>query len=217
DTDYTIVASSLKLDPATSMLPVVRGMSEPSGLERPDAVVIVPDATFDSVDAAVELVRDEVERWREEKHLFGRLVTLRSPSDERSVEKLKSILEKFYADALSRDATEDYKTLSAFREAIDNAAHHGNRGRRDRHLTVNLMQNDDRLAIDVKDEGPGFDHERLLLATTSGTAAGVARERLGEGLAGGLGLRLMAECVDEVRYAEDGSRVTLVKRRRASG
>jgi DNA-binding protein HU-beta len=213
DGAYAELARALKLDPSSAMLPIVRGRSEHDDVSRPSTVQVVPDDEFDSPETAAELVRDEAERWREEKFFFGRQVTLKSPSDAASVESLKRMLEGFYRDALA-DETEAYKTLSAFRESIDNAAMHGNGNRADKMLAVTLMQDDERLALDVKDEGSGFDFEARLGTSTGSDAASVARERLGRGSAGGLGMRLMHECVDEVRYGDGGTRVTLLKRRR---
>ena len=213
DAGYASIARQVKLDSSTAMLPLVRGRVDLSGLDRPGVVQVMPDATFDSPASALALVKSEAERWREEKHYFGRQVTLRAPSDEASVEELKKLLESFYKDALA-DETEAYKTLSAFREAIDNAASHGNRYDPSRYLTVTLMEDAERLALEVKDEGQGFDYEVFLAESDSGDAASLTRSRLERGAPGGLGLRLMSECVDELRYSDGGSRVTLVKRRR---
>ena len=213
DVNYLVIARELKLNPATSMLSLVRGAEGGGTGESPSGVVIVPDGVFDSVESGVALVRDEAERWREEKHYFGRQVTLRSPSDDESVEQLKAVLEQFYHDALS-DETEAYKTLSAFREAIDNAAAHGNRGMANKFLTVTLMQDKERLALDVKDEGPGFDYEKAIEKAQAAESADRARERITRGEAGGIGVKMMTECADEVRYLDYGSRVMLVKRRR---
>lgn len=214
DVGYASIARQVKLEPETAMLPLVRGKTDLAGLDRPPTVQVIPDAAFDSVEKAVEVVRSEGERWREEKHYFGRQVVLRSPSDEASVEELKKLLESFYKDALA-DETEAYKTLSAFREAIDNAAIHGNKHDRSKYLTVTLMEDAERLALEVKDEGQGFDYEVFLGENADGDAASLTRGRLARGEPGGLGLRLMSECVDELRYSDGGSRVTLVKRRGA--
>jgi nucleoid DNA-binding protein/anti-sigma regulatory factor (Ser/Thr protein kinase) len=213
DVNYLVIARELKLDPATSMLSLVRGAAGGVTGERPSGVLIVPDGVFDSVESGVALVRREAERWREEKHYFGRQVTLRSPSDDESVEQLKAVLEQFYRDALT-DETEAYKTLSAFREAIDNAAVHGNRAMANRYLTVTLMQDDERLSLDVKDEGPGFDYERVIEKVQAAESADRARERITKGEEGGIGVKMMTECADQVRFLDNGSRVMLVKRRR---
>lgn len=216
DLAYAGLARALKLDPSMSMLPVVLGRTDISALARPKGVRIMPDGSFDSPATAEDLVRTEAERWREEKQHLAASVTLRSPSDVTSVEKLKSMLEEFYKEALA-DETEAYKTLSAFREAIDNAAHHGNADSPERYLTVTLMQDDERLVLDVKDEGRGFDHDRFVEAGRSADAAATARERVVRGEEGGLGMKLMTECTDELRYGEDGSRLLLMKRRGAGG
>jgi anti-sigma regulatory factor (Ser/Thr protein kinase) len=138
-------------------------------------------------------------------------VTLRSPSDPISVEALHATIGLFFAGTVPEE-TEAYKTLSAFREAVDNAAVHGNAGSPERILTVTLVRDAESLSLEVKDEGPGFDHERRLGSAPSERSADWARRRIEKGGAGGLGIKLMAECVDEVRYSEGGSRVVLVKR-----
>jgi anti-sigma regulatory factor (Ser/Thr protein kinase) len=138
-------------------------------------------------------------------------VTLRSPSDPASVEALHATIDLFFSGAVA-DETDAYKTLSAFREAVDNAAAHGNEGSPERFLTVTLTREADRVALEVKDEGPGFDFARRLGEAPSEGSAPRARRRIERGRAGGLGIKLMAECADEVRYSDGGSRVVLVKR-----
>ncbi|MHC5055500.1 MAG: HU family DNA-binding protein [Planctomycetota bacterium] len=201
DATYDAIARRFKLSAATSMLAVILGREDPDDLLRSKEVLILPDGTFSSAQEAVGLVHSEAERWREEKHYFGRQVTVRGPSDADSVEALKKTLEDFYKDALP-DETETYKTLSALGEAIDNAAHYGNSDSSELHVTVTIMLNDERIAIDVKDEGAGFDFERVAAASAADAGAG-------------LGMKMMRECTDEVRFSEDGTRVTLVKHRAA--
>jgi len=201
DATYDAISRRFKLNAETSMLAVILGREDPDDLLRSRDVLLLPDGTFSSAEEAVELVRTEAERWREEKHYFGRQVSVRGPSDADSVEALKKTLEDFYKDALP-DETETYKTLSALGEAIDNAAHYGNSDSPELHVTVTVMLNDERIAIDVKDEGKGFDFERVEEASATDAGAG-------------LGMKMMRECADEVRYSEDGTRVTLVKQRSA--
>jgi anti-sigma regulatory factor (Ser/Thr protein kinase) len=121
------------------------------------------------------------------------------------------MLETFYSGAFE-DRREAYKTLSAFREAIDNAANHGNRYSPTRYLTVTLMRDPEKLELDVKDEGEGFDHGHFVRQSRQGSAASAMAERLDRGEHGGLGIRLMAECADEIRFSEQGTRLRLVKR-----
>jgi len=201
DATYDAISRRFKLNAETSMLAVILGRENPVDLMRSRDVLVLPDGTFSSAQEAVELVRTEAERWREEKHYFGRQVSVRGPSDADSVEALKKTLEDFYKDALP-DETETYKTLAALGEAIDNAAHYGNSDSSELHVTVTVMLNDERIAIDVKDEGKGFDFERVEEASATDAGAG-------------LGMKMMRECADEVRFSEDGTRVTLVKRRAA--
>jgi DNA-binding protein HU-beta len=203
DATYDAISRRFKLNAETSMLAVILGRENASDHLRSKDVLLLPDGTFSSAAEAVELVRDEAERWREEKHYFGRQVTIRAPSDADAVEALKKTLEDFYKDALP-DETETYKTLSALGEAIDNAAHYGNSDSSELHVTVTIMLNAERIAIDVKDEGTGFNFEEVAAAGAVEASAGI-------------GLKMMRQCSDELRFSEDGTRVTLVKRRAANG
>jgi anti-sigma regulatory factor (Ser/Thr protein kinase) len=211
DATYARLAHTVKLGAGSGAIPILLGRSDLASLSRPSTVQIMPDATFSSVAAAAELVRAEAPRWREEARR-GRHVVFRGPSDPDSVQRLRNMLEAFYHGAF-RDKAEAYRTLSAFREAIDNGARHGNRESPDRFLTVTLAQDDDRISIDVKDEGEGFDFEEYVAAGESKHAVDKVREHASLGKAGGLGIRLMLDCLDEVRFEDNGTRLILVKRR----
>ena len=117
-------------------------------------------------------------------------------------------------DQETEDRSRLYHAQTAFREAVDNAASHGNGHRSDKYLVVGLKEDGDTVSLDVKDQGEGFDSERALAAASDTSAASAARRRLSRGKPVGLGLHLMTECADEVRFSEGGTRVRLVKRLR---
>jgi len=211
DATYARLAHMIKLSAGSGKLPILLGRADLSSLSRPTTPQIMPDATFSSVDSAVELIRAEADRWREEAR-HGRHVVFRGPSDAESVQRLRNMLEAFYDGAFS-DKSEAYKTLSAFREAVDNAARHGNGESPDKFLTITLAQDDERISLEVKDEGPGFDYEEFVEAASTRHATEKVREHVGLGKAGGLGIRLMTDCLDEIRFEENGSRLVLVKLR----
>lgn len=91
------------------------------------------------------------------------------------------------------------KVKIALREALANAAEHGNGFRPDRSIRVQGRADREKLSIEVEDEGPGFDHARTLRELAR---QGARRER-------GRGLRFMKGLADQVRFERGGSRVVL--------
>jgi len=205
--EYDAIARSVKFRRNTGMLPLVRGVKEVAQYqERP--VVVVPDATYKTPDEAVRLVKEESERWKEEKQYFFRQLSIRARSDTQGVATAGQMIEDVVLGDLA-DPDEAYKTVQAFREAMDNAARHGNSGRADRTLHLSLIEDAQKIVFEVKDQGMGFAYEEYVQSHPSEAA----RSRIVEGRSAGLGIRLMAGCVDELIYSEGGTRLRLVKRR----
>jgi anti-sigma regulatory factor (Ser/Thr protein kinase) len=211
DATYARLAHTIKLSAGSGMLPILLGRADLSTLSKPTTPQIMPDATFSSVGSAVELIKAEADRWRDEAR-HGRHVVFRGSSDPDSVQRLRNMLEAFYHGAFT-DKREAYRILASFREAIDNAARHGNAESPEKFLTVTLSQDEERISLDVKDEGPGFDSTEFLEAARTKDAMEKVREHISLGKAGGLGIRLMMDCLDEVSFGDEGRRLTLVKLR----
>lgn len=92
----------------------------------------------------------------------------------------------------------------ALEESIVNAMKHGNRFDESRQVHISFEVDDRQIAIRVKDEGRGFD------------PAEVPDPRAEENLAkpNGRGIMLMRAYMDEVTYADKGTEVIMVKRKR---
>ena len=87
-------------------------------------------------------------------------------------------------------------------EALSNAMLYGNEQDPDKRVRVEVTVGADAITARVTDEGPGFDPARIPDPTTP---ANVVK-------AGGRGLFLMRELMDEVHFNERGNSVTLVLR-----
>jgi two-component sensor histidine kinase len=83
-------------------------------------------------------------------------------------------------------------------EALKNAILHGNKSDSSKLVRVNYLVASDRLEIMIKDEGQGFDHESLSMISPD-------QER-------GRGLLLIKSFMDEVRFEDKGSKITMIKR-----
>jgi serine/threonine-protein kinase RsbW len=85
-------------------------------------------------------------------------------------------------------------------EALSNAMLYGNRKDPRKRVRVEVIVGDCELIARITDEGHGFDPDRIPDPTAPGNI-----DR-----AGGRGLFLMRELMDEVRFNERGNQVTLV-------
>ena len=46
-------------------------------------------------------------------------------------------------------------------ESVNNAINHGNRGQKDKNVTISLVLNESQITFRIEDEGPGFDYDSL--------------------------------------------------------
>lgn len=91
------------------------------------------------------------------------------------------------------------RILLALSEAATNAVVHGNEEDPDKNVTISTSLEYDTLAIDVKDEGGGFDPSELPDPLKE-------ENLLNEG---GRGVFLIGQFADEVTYSENGTRLTM--------
>jgi serine/threonine-protein kinase RsbW len=88
-------------------------------------------------------------------------------------------------------------------EAVINAFRHGNQGDPGKVVRVSYLVRSDEVVVEVEDEGPGFDPDRV--------PDPVAPENIQR--VSGRGLFLMRVYMSGVRYNQQGNRVTLSRRR----
>jgi len=197
--DYDELAKTIKESKRTGGLPIVRAMASTVAIDNPKAFKILPDAVFEEAPELLEVVANEQERWREEKHYFVRQLKLRSPSDPDSVSKFGTFIEGLSSGILP-DEGEAYQLASAFKEALENAAVHGNGSSADKYVEIHFYEDKKKITFEVTHEGEGFDFKAKLAA---------AKESKDD--AGSLGLRTMAVCADDIEFFDDGKRVRLTK------
>jgi len=99
----------------------------------------------------------------------------------------------------------------AFREAVDNAARHGNKSNENRYIDIQYLLDREKATLAVQDEGEGFDTEIYLSRGVSGNPVDAARERNQAGGHGGLGIMLMLKCVDKLEYNYAGNKISLTR------
>lgn len=149
-------------------------------------------------------------RVAQESMLFRQEVLFQFPTMESYIDKANDFCAKLL---LSCGLSEEIQITfgAAFREALANAAQHGNKYRRDKMLEVLYLLDPQKIVLSVTDSGPGFDWQGFVKVGQTGDAIGKARQSYKEGRLGGLGIMLMSRCVDKIEYNDSGNVITLTK------
>lgn len=166
---------------------------------------------FDVADLA-KLVDSEIERISEERNFFEQEVHFQFQTTEECVEQSNDLMARL-VDEADLDEEKAASLSVAFREAVDNAARHGNKSQETRIIDVIFLLDNQKVTATVEDEGGGFDTELYLTRGIQGNAVAVARERNQAGRVGGLGIMLMLKCLDDLEYNYVGNLVKLTKYR----
>ncbi len=156
------------------------------------------------------LIHGEIRRISMERKYFRHEVSFQFPTQHRFIEQAGAFLEQVAAHS-GLDEQGQLGLVVAVREAIDNAARHGNRSRHEALVSVAYVLDREKVTVTVEDEGEGFDTSRYLEQRVSGDAVAVARARHKEGRQGGLGIMLMLRSVDRLEYNREGNMIKLTK------
>jgi serine/threonine-protein kinase RsbW len=152
----------------------------------------------------------EIMRAAEEELIFLQQLNVHLPTDEPSIEKVIDMVHKLLeTSGLNEEG--QVAMSAAFREAVVNAAQHGNKYKRDRKIEVQYLLDSEKITTVVKDQGGGFNHEQYVKSGSTRDAISAARERHAQGRMGGLGIMLMLRCCDRLEYNQNGNQLTLTK------
>ncbi|MHC5036673.1 MAG: ATP-binding protein [Planctomycetota bacterium] len=162
------------------------------------------------VKALLDKAETELARVAEEEAIFRQEVYFQFATIDKLIDQANSL----GAQIFQRSGLDDegqVAVCAAFREAIGNAAQHGNRHRRDKVIDILYLLDNEKITVSVTDQGEGFDHRLYTQRGAGGNALAAARERHQQGRLGGLGIMLMMKCTDRLEYNEVGNSVTLTK------
>lgn len=140
-------------------------------------------------------------------------ITLRVNSRFITAERLVRFMTEYRSDVAADDR---FRLMTAFREMLLNAMEHGAGFDPEKVVEVTAARTDNAIVYHFRDPGRGFDRSALAHAARSAAANDVAasadrRQDLGL-RAGGFGMLLAREIVDELIYNERGNEVLLIKR-----
>ena len=160
------------------------------------------------VNHLIRVAESVLRRASEKGAIFQQELELRFLTLDKHIDKANKLCGNLLA--MSGLNEEDRVSVAAaFREAVANAAQHGNKHRRDKLLEVLYLLDKEKIIVSVTDSGMGFDWPSIL--NKEQDAVGRARQSQREGKLGGLGIMLMMRCVDKIEYNELGNVVTLIK------
>jgi serine/threonine-protein kinase RsbW len=113
---------------------------------------------------------------------------------------IHEVLETMKGLSLSEEKTFSIKL--SLEEALTNAIRHGNKSHPDLCVDVQLDFSPDRVVMNIKDQGEGFEVSRVVDPTSGENAQ----------KPGGRGVFLIKELMDEVEYFDGGRAIRMVKR-----
>src|SRR5258708_10719625 len=103
----------------------------------------------------------EIMRAAEEELIFLQQLNMHLPTDEPSIEKVIDMVHKLL-ETSSLNEEGQVAMSAAFREAVVNAAQHGNKYKKDRKIEVQYLLDAEKITTVVKDQGGGFNHEQYV-------------------------------------------------------
>jgi anti-sigma regulatory factor (Ser/Thr protein kinase) len=157
------------------------------------------------------LIEAEYARCADEGQALRQEARLTIPSEARDIVEATKTLENMLTP-LPLEETARNAFLYAVREAIDNARRHGNREDPAKRIEARFILTGEAVAVEVRDEGPGFEYSYYLDNARELSAVEQARRKHEAGEHGGLGINLMLRCCDDVEYLDPGNAVRLTKR-----
>jgi serine/threonine-protein kinase RsbW len=211
--DYQKFCYALKMRHETTNVPLVLLYPSEQSFKVLPEVSIVGDANLAQpfeFRQLLDLADAEIIRAAEEELIFLQQMHIHLPTDEPSIEKVIDTVHKLLeGSGLNEEG--QVAMSAAFREAVVNAAQHGNKYKRDRKIEVQYLLDAEKITAVVKDQGQGFNHEQYVKSGNTKDAISAARERHAQGRMGGLGIMLMLRCCDRLEYNQAGNQITLTK------
>lgn len=215
DIDGYQVCEALKLDRTTNLIPVVmvtaRDLPQDRvhGLEVGANGYVVKPFSMEQLNEAIS----QALAWQASIRSMGAegQILFRLQSDTRYVEQVNNLLASLYLFTGLKEMQIHQLTM-AVRELGVNAIEWGHKKQVERIVTIAYHIHPDKVVIDIRDTGPGFDPKKLPHAAKpeDPLAHMTVRESMGI-REGGFGILMSRGLVDELQYNDKGNEVRLVK------
>ena len=207
------ISEIVKCRKDTSLIPLILMHPKGTDVKHPAGFRICGDEQVIEpfeVRSLLTLAETELARSSEEEAIFLQEVSFQLPTEDESIDRANDMGKKLF-EGSGLEEKDQVALCAAFREALGNAAQHGNKYRRDKPLEVLYLLDREKITIAVTDSGDGFGHQNYLTLGQTGNVLDAARESHRKGQLGGLGIMLMLKCVDRLEYNERGNVLTLTK------
>jgi anti-sigma regulatory factor (Ser/Thr protein kinase) len=204
------LCAELKLSKEANALPLVR-VGHPAAL----ALEVEPDAFVPRSRLQADLAR-ALERAclaREEATREGAVsdVRWRVPSDFDALEEFQDQLSR-WLEATGLSAAQRHRTALAVRELTANAIEWGHCRQRERLVSISARLDREKVTVNVRDSGPGFNPRNLPHAARPGDPLSHLTVRADKQLReGGFGILMASGLVDFLTYNEAGNEALAVK------
>lgn len=174
----------------------------------------VPDLRFAASTPAADVVagaKAVVMRRARQRRLFDQEVVLKLKTTPEAVEQAGDIFDRLTQIA-GYVEEEQVRMGHTFREALGNAAEHGNKNDPARTIHINYLRAADRMTVVISDEGKGFDTKAFLARADQVSALEHTRSRrANEVRPGGLGVFIMKQTCDRIGFNDCGNAIYLMK------
>lgn len=215
DVDGFSICETLKLDPNTNLIPIIMvtaltGQEDKvRGLQVGANQYLTKPFTADDLNRAI----NEVAAWQEDLKCKGTQGEIRFhlQSDTTYLDELNQMLASlFMYSGFSPNQAKQLTT--AVREMGTNAIEWGHQKQVERIVTVDYRIDPEKITIDIRDTGPGFNPQSLPHAAQVEDPIQhmMVREMLGL-REGGFGILMSRGLVDQLAYNETGNQVRLIK------
>jgi two-component system OmpR family response regulator len=215
DMDGYAICETLKLERATNLIPIIMTTAlsaredKVRGLQVGANAYLTKPFTAETLNAAIQ----NALKWLDDLKVNGAEgeVHFQLQSDTTFLEELNHLLGSLFL--FSGLAPQQIKQLTtAVRELGTNAIEWGHKKDPDRVVSIVYRIDPEKITIDIKDTGPGFNPTQLPHAASQDDPVGhmMVRETLGL-RDGGFGIMMSRGLVDEMSYNDKGNEVRLIK------
>jgi len=211
--DHQKFCTGLKLKKETTNTPLILLYENAAAYDMPAELMVTGDENLPQpfeFRNLLELADSEIVRAAEEELIFKQQINLQLPTDEAQIERTIEMVHRLL-EGSELDEQGQVALAAAFREAVVNAAQHGNKYRKDRPIEIQYLLDTEKITMVVTDQGTGFNHDQHVRSVASRDAISAARGRHLQGRMGGLGIMMILKCCERVEYNTQGNQVTLTK------
>lgn len=215
DVDGYSICETLKLDRETNRIPIIMTTALSGHEDRVRGLQVGADRYLTKPFTADQLHKAILDTFAMQlelaKHGTEGAIRFHLQSDTQYLDELNYLLGSLFLFS-GLAPTQIRQLTTAVRELGTNAIEWGHQKDVERIVTVDYRIDPEKVTIDIKDTGPGFNPQNLPHAAHADDPVGhmMVRETLGL-REGGFGILMSRGLVDELTYNEKGNEVRLVK------